>query len=201
MNVLAASTGTGKFIWIDVSNPGSVNDNLATRASGMFARLYETGKYFLLGDAAFPPTPQLIVPFAGKNLDAEKAAFNFHQSSFRMCIERAFGMWRRRFPIFKRPLEVKAAKVGILVRASMRLHNLMIDAGDYDEGWYRGEIDEDEPAEAQEVDEDELAEEQPAAGSPAEARRDALKDAIVAEFGTEVALAPQYQDLQAIVNA
>ena len=35
----------------------------------------------------------------------------------------------------------------------------------------------------------------------AEARRDALKNAIVAEFGTEVALAPQYQDLQAIVNA
>ena len=191
MNVLAACTGTGKFIWIDVSNPGSVNDNLATRASGMFARLYETGKYFLLGDAAFPPTPQLIVPFPGRNLDAEKAAFNFHQSSFRMCIERAFGMWRRRFPIFKRPLEVKAAKVGIFVRASMRLHNLMIDAGDYDEGWYQGEIDEDEPAEEQW---------QPAAGSPAEARRDALKDAIVAEFGTEVALAPHYQELQAMVN-
>ena len=53
--------------------------------------------------------------------------FDFHQSSNRVCIERAFGVLIKRFPILWRPLCVRFDRITPLIAAMLRVHNFCID--------------------------------------------------------------------------
>lgn len=73
--------------------PGSQNDRTAFKFSGfgnLLAKLPEG--FFIMGDAAYPASDQVLVPFPGTSLSVSQDAFNFYQSQCRMAIEQAFGI-------------------------------------------------------------------------------------------------------------
>ena len=72
-----------------------MNDRTAWRTSG-FAALAASlpGRFYLIGDAAYPSSNKVLVPFPGSLMPDQphKDAFNYFQSSARMAIEQAFGI-------------------------------------------------------------------------------------------------------------
>lgn len=76
--------------------PGSQNDRTAFKFSG-FGKLLEDMPpgYFILGDAAYPASASVLVPFPGTALTISQDAFNYYQSQCRMAIEQAFGIMVR----------------------------------------------------------------------------------------------------------
>lgn len=78
--------------------PGSQNDRTAFKFSG-FHKLLEgiPDGHYILGDAAYPPSHQVLVPFPGTKLSESQDAYNFYQSQGRMAIEQTFGIMVRVF--------------------------------------------------------------------------------------------------------
>ena len=73
--------------------PGSRNDRTAFKASGFEAVLSDLPPgCFILGDAAYPPSDRVLVPYPGTKLSASQDAFNFYQSQCRISIEQTFGI-------------------------------------------------------------------------------------------------------------
>jgi len=83
------------FTAVSINLPASMNDRTAWRTSG-FAALAASlpGRFYLIGDAAYPSSNKVLVPFPGSLMPDQphKDAFNYFQSSARMAIEQAFGI-------------------------------------------------------------------------------------------------------------
>jgi hypothetical protein len=79
--------------------------------------------YFGVGDDAFVNSDTLLTPWSGRGLTIFQDSFNYHLSSMRQTIERAFGMFIRRWGIFNRPLTVALHKWGFIADVCARLHN------------------------------------------------------------------------------
>ena len=83
-------------------------------------------KYHVVLDEAYPCTEQEMSPWKGRNLPAEKDAFNYYLSLNRQVIERAFGVLVQRWGIFWRPLKLSMHNRGVAIRVACRLHNVCI---------------------------------------------------------------------------
>ena len=83
------------FTAVSINLPASMNDRTAWKRSG-FATLAALlpEKYYLLGDAAYPSSNKVLVPFAGTLMPDQpyKDAYNYWQSSGRMPIEQTYGI-------------------------------------------------------------------------------------------------------------
>ena len=84
-------------------------------------------KYYLISDEALPVSNQLLIPYGGSKLDAVKDCFNYHLSAMKQCIERAFGILKRRWGILWRPLMCEFHRWPLIVQVVARLHNVCID--------------------------------------------------------------------------
>lgn len=78
---------------MSVKLPASMNDRTAWTSSG-FRKLADAlpGRYYMIGDAAYPSSDKMLVPWPGVRLPVYRDAYNYYQSSSRMCIEQAFGI-------------------------------------------------------------------------------------------------------------
>lgn len=85
--------------------------------------------YYILGDAAYPLSNQLLTPYPGKGLSPDYDSFNFHLSQLRVKVEQSFGVLVSRWGILWRPLRVKFALRPKLIQALFHLHNYCIDEG------------------------------------------------------------------------
>lgn len=56
----------------------------------------------------------------------KKELFNHRHSSFRICIERTFGVWKRRFPVLRQPLETSVRFQIRMIKALAGLHNFIL---------------------------------------------------------------------------
>lgn len=73
--------------------PGSQNDRTAFKFSGFSKLLTKLPEgFFILGDAAYPASDRMLVPFPGTRLSMSQDAYNYYQSQCRMAIEQAFGI-------------------------------------------------------------------------------------------------------------
>jgi hypothetical protein len=114
---------------------GSTHDSLAFRASFIGEKLYSQGLptgYWVAGDAAYVCSESLLVPFCAVQLQHEEEgewrdSFNYFQSSFRVHVEQAFGIFVNRFGILWRPLEFDLPKASRIVSACALLHNYIIE--------------------------------------------------------------------------
>lgn len=88
-------------------------------------------KPYIVGDAGYPTTTYLMVPYPGRNLPQKQSTFNYKHSATRMCIEKTFGILKGRFRVLldKVPMQ-KVSKVNSLAMACCALHNLCIDLQD-----------------------------------------------------------------------
>ena len=128
--VLAGCDAMCRFHMFSCVSAGSTNDILAWDLSTM-KLLMEQGRlplpYYFIGDEAFTNSAQLLTPWSGHGLDTWKDSFNYHLSSMRQCIERAFGLLTQRWGIFWRPLRCSFDKWTLVCTVAAKLHNFCID--------------------------------------------------------------------------
>ena len=143
MVAIAGCDSDCKFTFFSCNMSGSTHDALAihgsaggrvllgsTLPSAHRKRDHELPEgYFAIGDEAFPNCNSLLTPWSGRSLSLEKDSFNYHLSSMRQCIERAFGMMMKRWGIFHRRLNFRADKWGLVVVIAAQLHNFCIVHG------------------------------------------------------------------------
>lgn len=79
--------------------------------------------YFIVGDDAFPLTPNLMKPFSKRNLTLEERIYNYRLSRARRVVENAFGIMAARFRIFRKEIEVNLETVDLIVKCACTLHN------------------------------------------------------------------------------
>ena len=80
--------------------------------------------YYFGGDSAYKNGEALVVPVPGAERRSESDNFNYVHSQFRSTIERAFGVFIRRFGVFWRPLRYGMDVNLLIIRAAVRLHNI-----------------------------------------------------------------------------
>jgi hypothetical protein len=108
---------------------GGTHDHLAWETCALKKVIEERlpPEYYVIGDEAFVCTQNFLIPWSGGNLGPWKDSFNYHLSSMRQCIERAFGMLTRRWGIFWRPLNCAYRRWSQICMVAAKLHNFCID--------------------------------------------------------------------------
>ena len=84
-------------------------------------------QYYFIGDEAFSNRDQFLVPYSGTGLPPDKDSFNYHLSSMRQCIERAFALLVLRWGVFWRPLQCSYENWTLVCTVAAKLHNFCID--------------------------------------------------------------------------
>lgn len=82
--------------------------------------------FVFVADNAFPLRPNLMKPFAGKNLPFKESVFNYRLSRARRVIENAFGILTNRWRIFRRSMITKPENVVLMVKTACVLHNFLM---------------------------------------------------------------------------
>ena len=144
------------FMYFGVVAPGSTNDNIAfPQTHDLYRTINNLPRgLFIVGDAAYSSTEQVLVPFTGSQRDdKDQDAFSYYLSQLRIRIEMAFGRLVNKFRVLKRNLECSYRTNARILMACAVLHNFIIEndcvSNDedffdnhilrlHDEGWYRG---------------------------------------------------------------
>lgn len=128
LNVQATCDANYRFCSMSVIAAGATNDWTAWTRSALsdsVARL--PPGFYMLGDAAYPLSDQLLTPYPGKLLPPDKDAFNFYLSELSVRIEQAFGILVGQWGIFWKPLRFGFVGRSGLITAIFRLHNFLRD--------------------------------------------------------------------------
>ena len=120
-----------RFTYFVVVAPGKTHDSVAyMKAPGLreFIESLDTGRFFVVGDAAYIVTNKLLTPFKGSQREnRDRDAFNFFLSQLRIKIEQAFGMMVEKWRILKRPFTRNIGVAANIIMACARLHNFCIN--------------------------------------------------------------------------
>lgn len=131
LNVQAICNAELEFIDIVARWPGSTHDshifnNCYTRA------MFEQGAYgsaVLVGDAGYACNNYMMTPLQQCNTAAENL-YNESQIRTRNCIERVFGVWKKRFPAMAIGLGVSVQNSFPIIIATAVLHNIAKRSGE-----------------------------------------------------------------------
>nr|XP_037288690.1 LOW QUALITY PROTEIN: putative nuclease HARBI1 [Rhipicephalus microplus] len=125
-NVQAVAGPELQFFDIVAGWPGSVHDSRIFDNSCLRV-LYEEKRVpgVLLGDAGYACQPYLFTPFSEPGpTDTPKGRYQKAQLKTRNVVERAFGVWKRRFPYLDLGIQHKAKNIVHIITACAALHNL-----------------------------------------------------------------------------
>ncbi|XP_050505022.1 putative nuclease HARBI1 [Diabrotica virgifera virgifera] len=131
INVQATCNAQLKFIDIVARWPGSVHDSTIFNDSLLRARL-ENNEFpdcYLLGDSGYACKKYLLTPLLNPQTRSEQA-YNRAHIRTRNVIERAFGVWKRRFPCLSVGMRIKEQTTLAVIVATAVLHNMAIGIGD-----------------------------------------------------------------------
>lgn len=105
--------------------PGSTHDATIFDASHLHAKFIqgEMQDGILLGDNGYPCTKFLMTPLLQTHNHPEEL-YNESQIRTRNVIERAFGIWKRRFPILATGIRLSITTAQAIVVATAVLHNV-----------------------------------------------------------------------------
>ena len=101
---------------------------------------------FYLVDAGYINMPGFLAPYrserrhlqefhGGQDIHGYKELFNFRHSQLRTTIERTFGVFKKRFPIFKLMPSYKPSRQGSMMIAACACHN-WIRMNSKDDNWF-----------------------------------------------------------------
>ncbi|POW11808.1 hypothetical protein PSTT_04985 [Puccinia striiformis] len=124
--------GEGNFRNVSGGGPGSMHDSRVFRWSrlglGLLPGYAEPRKipvnHFLIGDAGYPSTVDILVPYPSVVSPANEW-FNFLQSSTRIVVEQAFGRLKNRFRILLHAQRARPIRARNTTFLCMILHNLL----------------------------------------------------------------------------
>ncbi|XP_026738240.1 putative nuclease HARBI1 [Trichoplusia ni] len=125
INVQAVCDANLLFMNVVARWPGSAHDatifnNSELRAqceSGLF------GNKWLLGDSAYPLKSYLLTPLLNPQTQSQQL-YNEAHIRTRNCIERCFGVWKRRFPIVALTMRLSLSRANAVIIATAVLHNI-----------------------------------------------------------------------------
>src|SRR5580765_19263 len=118
-----------EFLDIVARYAGSTHDSTIFRASRVYTKLVDREIHgSLLGDAAYACTSFLFLPIANPQNAAEERYNRAHKRA-RNIVERAFGIWKRRFPCLKRGLGNNLITVSDIITCAI-LHNIGLRVND-----------------------------------------------------------------------
>lgn len=119
-----------RFLSVSMACAASCHDTTMFECSEA-GRLLERGlvskKYNAIADDAFVTRGHILTPYVGHSLTPQEDAFNYYLSMQRQVVERAFGIWKRKWGIFWRTLAVSENHVKMVMEVTCRLHNFCID--------------------------------------------------------------------------
>lgn len=127
LNVQAIVDHRRRFIYFSSLAAGATHDATAFALTSLAARMGDLGDHYIVGDAAYGYSPNLVTPYKGTRLPPLKDSFNFYQSNCRIVVECAFGILGNRFGLLTRPIKFSHRIVPLLVRAAMKIHNEITD--------------------------------------------------------------------------
>jgi len=133
INIQAMSDHKCRFIYFSAAAPGGSNDGVAHRDSSLPGLLDNLPfSHFCVADNAYTCTETLLTPFSGsQKLDPTKDAYSFFLSQCRIHVEMMFGRLVSKWRILKKPLECTLNNNTRIVYACSRLHNYIINDGDF----------------------------------------------------------------------
>jgi hypothetical protein len=80
-----------------------------------------------LADEAFPLKCNLMKPFSRRGLPLNERIFNYRLSRARRVVENGFGILSGKFRVFRAPIHLKTETVRAVIKATVCLHNFLID--------------------------------------------------------------------------
>ncbi|KAK5647851.1 hypothetical protein RI129_002743 [Pyrocoelia pectoralis] len=128
INVQAACDSHLKILDIVARWPGGTHDSTIFNNTRLKAR-FEAGHFLntvLIGDSGYPLRPYFFTPINNPNTQ-EKRLYNESHIRTRNCVERMFGVWKRRFPVLAYGLRLKLQTTLTLIVACAVLHNIAIE--------------------------------------------------------------------------
>lgn len=132
LNVQTISSADLKILDIVCRWPGSVHDQTIFNNSLVKTR-FENGEFqdfCLVGDQGYANTRFLATPLMNPNTPIEQL-YNESCIRTRNCVERKYGVLKRRFPCLSKGMQFKKLdRVQIVIVACAVLHNIVIDAHD-----------------------------------------------------------------------
>lgn len=132
LNVQTISSANLKILDIVCRWPGSTHDQTVFNNSNIRLR-FENGEfndYCLIGDQGYANTRYLATPLMHPANRLEQL-YNESCIRTRTCVERKYGVLKRRFPCLSKGMQFKTLdKVQIVIAACAVLHNIAIDAQD-----------------------------------------------------------------------
>lgn len=95
--------------WHGSAHDSNIWDNCALKRD-FLQGLY--GDKFLLGDSGYAQASYMMTPLADGNVQTRaEMLYQESQIKTRNVVERAFGIWKRRFPILSRGISIKLHRV------------------------------------------------------------------------------------------
>ena len=130
LNVQVIGDANLKIVDIVAKWQGSVHDSTIFNNSKTRYKI-ESGQLegILLGDNGYPNRSYLLTPLLNPISRSEKM-YNRSHIKTRNCVERLFGVWKRRFPCLHLGFRVKLKNVTPIIIATAVLHNFAIDASE-----------------------------------------------------------------------
>ena len=119
-----------RFLSISMACAASCHDSTmfeCSHAGQLLLNGLADPKYNAVGDDAFVTRGHIITPYSGNSPTPQEDAFNYYLSLQRQVVERAFGIWKRKWGIFWRTLCVSEPHVKLIIAVTCHLHNFCID--------------------------------------------------------------------------
>lgn len=111
--------------------PGSSHDSTIFNNSNIRIR-FERGEFgdsVLVADSGYQNRSYCLTPFHNPQTAAERLYCEAHVRT-RNVVERSYGVWKRRFPILAKGIQLDINKVQCLIVATAILHNIAIQNND-----------------------------------------------------------------------
>lgn len=108
--------------------PGSCHDQTIFNNSRLKFNL-ENGRYerfLLIGDSGYAVKPYLLTPLQNTNTEPERL-YNEALIRTRNVVERQYGVWKRRFPILSRGIQVDVNTSMVIIILTTVLYNICIE--------------------------------------------------------------------------
>nr|CAD2206521.1 unnamed protein product [Meloidogyne enterolobii] len=145
LNMLALCDYRYRILYVDVGEYGYKGDANVFSSSSLKAKLNDNLlnipepthlpglpdsdkiNYFIVADAAFPLSLNIMKPFAGNALSHQQRIYNYRISRARRVIENVFGIMCVKWRILLKPIETNIESANWIIRAIIVLHNFLID--------------------------------------------------------------------------
>lgn len=108
--------------------PGATHDQTIFNNSHIKHRLSskEFGNCVIVGDRGYENTSYLLTPLQNPTTPAEHL-YNESQIRSRNVVERAYGVWKNRFPILSMQIKLHLSNIQNIIVACAVLHNIAVD--------------------------------------------------------------------------